>query len=145
MSVNRESRSALSASVIWRSSGDNVSHTTRISSSRSAGLRLETLARSDSSIMEFKDNSRSGHSEGAEIHSGQRKLPSNYSNPFGKQSAQLDQHLRKKPSGDRPIIRRLDRFPHPQPQTLPLSLSSPHPAPPVHRSLSARRTRGRPG
>src|ERR1700746_4070697 len=51
MSANRASSKARSASVTGRSSGESVSQTLPINSSLSAGLRLETLDRSDSSIM----------------------------------------------------------------------------------------------
>lgn len=51
MSANRASSKARSASVTGRSSGDSVSQTAPISSIRSAGLRLATLANRDSSII----------------------------------------------------------------------------------------------
>ena len=51
MSANRASSRALSVSVTGRSSGESVSQTLLISSSRSAGLRLVTLERRDLSII----------------------------------------------------------------------------------------------
>src|SRR6266498_1319656 len=51
MSANRASSNARSASVTGRLSGESVSQTAPISSRRSAGLRLATFARRDSSIM----------------------------------------------------------------------------------------------